>query len=95
MINPNPSLDHQGSKIELYREFNRLLSAAVISQRFRLLLLSNPAKALEAGYAGEFFRLPGEARRRVAAIQANSLADFAQQLNQGFESMTLASGSGD
>jgi hypothetical protein len=71
------------------------LSAAVISPRFRLLLLSNPAKALEAGYGGEYFSLPREARRRVAAIQATSLAEFAEQLNQGFENMSIASWAGD
>ena len=95
MLNPNTALVSQGSTHELCREINRLLSAAVISQRFRLLLLSNPAKALEAGYGGERFLLPGAARRHVAAIQADSLAEFAQQLNQGLESLVLTSWSGD
>ena len=62
------------------QEFSRILTAAVISRQFRQLLLSNPAKAIERGYAGEQFILAREEKNRVAAIRATTLADFALQL---------------
>lgn len=62
------------------QEFSRILTAAVISRQFRQLLLSNPGKAIERGYAGEQFLLAREDKTRVASIRATSLADFALQL---------------
>lgn len=79
----------------LNQEVSRLLSAAVISPRFRQLLLSDPAKALEIGFAGERFDFPREAKRRVASIQAANLADFADQVHRGMSSWAMASWSGD
>ncbi len=67
------------------QEYSRILTAAVINNQFRKLLLSNPAKAIENGYGGEMFSLAREEKRRVAAIRATSLADFASQLNQVLE----------
>ncbi|MEW6180866.1 MAG: hypothetical protein AB1522_13160 [Chloroflexota bacterium] len=61
-------------------EYGRILTAAVISAQFRQLLLSNPAKALAAGFGGEAFQLSNEDRSRLVAIRATSLADFASQL---------------
>ncbi len=66
---------------EVSQEYGRILTAAVISAQFRQLLLSNPAKALAAGFAGEAFHLSSEDRSRLVAIRATSLADFASQLN--------------
>ena len=63
------------------QEVSRLLTAAVISAQFRHVLLSNPAKALNGGYGGEKFNLPHEQQKQVASIRANSLEDFASQLN--------------
>jgi hypothetical protein len=62
------------------QEVSRLLTAAVISNQFRQVLLSNPNKALSSGYGGEKFNLPREQQKRVASIRANTLADFASQL---------------
>lgn len=62
------------------KEISRLLAAAVINQGFCKLLLSSPGKALADGFNGEKFRLPEEETRRVMAIRARSLADFARQL---------------
>jgi hypothetical protein len=70
------------------QEYNRILTAAVINQQFRQLLLANPAKAIERGYAGEKFRLGREDKTRVAAIRATSLADFALQLQQTMQSQS-------
>jgi hypothetical protein len=66
-------------------EYSRILTAAVINLQFRQLLLANPGKAIESGYGGEMFCLAREEKKRVAAIRATSLADFASQLNQVLE----------
>jgi hypothetical protein len=63
------------------KELSRLLSAAVINERFCKLLLANPREALSAGYGGETFHLRAEETRRVGAIRAASLSDFAAQLS--------------
>jgi hypothetical protein len=65
-----------------HQEYSRILTAAVINMQFRQLLLANPGKAIEAGYGGEVFTLAREEKKRVAAIRATTLADFATQLNQ-------------
>jgi hypothetical protein len=56
---------------------SRLITAAVINQSFRSLLLSNPEKALTTGYNGETFRLDRDERELVLSIHATSLSDFA------------------
>ncbi|MFN7036908.1 MAG: hypothetical protein ACK4SN_11140 [Bellilinea sp.] len=66
---------------DVSEEYGRILTAAVISAQFRQLLLSNPAKALAAGFGGEAFHLSSEDRSRLVAIRATSLADFASQLS--------------
>jgi len=63
-------------------EYSRILSAAVISSRFRKMLLADPVKAISDGYSGEIFEIGIEEKSRLAKIQANSLADFAAQLSQ-------------
>jgi len=63
-------------------EYSRILSAAVISSRFRKMLLANPVKAISDGYSGEQFEIGNEEKNRLASIRANSLADFAAQLSQ-------------
>jgi hypothetical protein len=61
---------------------SRLLSAAVINQEFRDLLLTEPAAAASAGYNGEPFQLETDEQELIRTICATSLADFAQQLSQ-------------
>ena len=46
-----PETSDSGSEAEFYR----LLAVAVINSKFRQLLLSNPAQAIEAGYQNEKF----------------------------------------
>jgi hypothetical protein len=65
---------------EVSQEYGRLLTAAVISAQFRKLLLTNPGKAISAGFGGEAFYLDTENRNRVASIRASNLVDFATQL---------------
>lgn len=61
-------------------EVNRLLTAAVVNRRFCRMLLTNPVGALTLGYRGEAFRLNPTELRRISAIRATSLRDFAFQL---------------
>jgi hypothetical protein len=63
-------------------EVSRILTAAVINSHFRQMLLSNPGKAIETGYAGEKFNLGGDEKRKLTAIRASTLADFACQLGR-------------
>jgi hypothetical protein len=75
-------------------EISRLMTAAVINSHFREMLLANPGRALAVGYGGEAFHLVQEEKKHIAAIQANSLADFAKQLTQfqGYVSGACAAG---
>ena len=70
-----PAIDKDPAK-----EYSRILTAAVISSQFRQMLLSNPGKAISAGFAGEAFYLENEEKNRLAAIRATTLADFATEL---------------
>ncbi len=70
------------SPVNFERESSRILTAAVINQRFRNMLLTNPGQALASGYGGEAFHLGREEKDRVASIRASSLEDFAKQLTQ-------------
>ena len=62
-------------------EYSRIMTAAVVNERFRKLLLSNPRMALKSGYGGEAFHLAKEESERISSIQATTLADFARQMN--------------
>jgi hypothetical protein len=61
-------------------EISRLLTAAVINEGFRKMLLTNPELALTKGYKGESFHLSKEERSRITSIHATSLTDFASQI---------------
>jgi hypothetical protein len=61
---------------------SRMMTAAVVNQKFRDLLLSNPEAAMSRGYLGEKFSLNPDEMELVLSIQATSLTDFAQQLLQ-------------
>lgn len=66
--------------IQREREYSRIMTAAVISERFRKLLLSNPEMAIN-GFNGEAFELTADESFKIAAIKAATLADFARQMN--------------
>lgn len=75
-------------------ECGRLIHAAVISRRFRDLLLANPIKSIEDGYCGEKFAFTREEKQQIKHIHASSLADFSNQLLQVIEvSSTLSTAS--
>jgi len=61
-------------------EISRILSAAVINNQFRQLLLQNPLHAVSGGYRGERFSLDPAEQKAIAAIRATNLAEFAAQL---------------
>jgi len=62
------------------REISRILSAAVVNEKFRNLLLSNPGMAIRAGYGGEAFHLAEKDSELISMIRATTLADFATQM---------------
>jgi hypothetical protein len=66
------------------KDLNRMLSAAVVSRRFRNLLLTDPQAALHSGYQGESFQLSENERNAVLAIHAGDLREFAAQLLDEF-----------
>jgi len=61
-------------------EINRLLAAAVVSSQFCNLLLTDPARAIEEGFAGERFNLSDEEQDFILALHVPSLKEFAAQL---------------
>jgi hypothetical protein len=67
-------------------EFGRLIHAALINQRFRQKLLSNPLRSIEDGYCGESFHFPSELKDRIQLIHADSLESFSMQLLQTMNS---------
>jgi len=62
------------------RELSRVISAAVVNQRFRNMLLNDPAAAVSAGYSGERFVLADEEKAQLSRVRAGSLAEFAAQV---------------
>ena len=61
-------------------EVSRLLTAAVINQNFRRLLLADPAAAIKSGFNGENFLLAPHLKDHIVSIRARTLADFASQI---------------
>jgi hypothetical protein len=64
------------------RESLRVLSAAVVSKRFRQILLSDPRRAIASGYAGETFHMDDREIDWMSSIRAENLAEFAHQMNE-------------
>ncbi len=68
--------------------FSRLLAAAVINQGFCDLLLADPVQALAQGFQGEVFPLDFNEKNFLSSIRAESLSDFARQINTYLEKPT-------
>lgn len=62
------------------QEISRLLSAAVISNQFRSMLLCDPVSATARGYSGERFSLENKDIEKLGTIRAETLTEFAAQL---------------
>lgn len=67
-------------------EINRVLAAAVVSQKFCALLLSDPAHAVAQGYAGEQFFLSDAEYDLVLSAKGCSLQEFAQRIGETISS---------
>ncbi|HAF62866.1 MAG TPA: hypothetical protein DCK95_11160 [Anaerolineaceae bacterium] len=63
-------------------EFSRILTAAVINERFRQSLLISPSDAIDSGYHGEIFNVNAQDRAKMEAIHASNLVDFATKIIQ-------------
>jgi hypothetical protein len=61
-------------------ELSRLLSAAVVNDQFRSMLLCDPASAVVGGYEDERFAFDRLEIEKLSAIRATSLREFAAQL---------------
>ena len=67
---------------EIHPEYSRILSAAVINERFRDKLLNDPAKAIATGFNGESFSLSEDERNELSSLKGLSLSEFALQLSR-------------
>lgn len=79
MIKLNNPIIHD-NRYKNGQEINRLLTAAVVNGRFRSMLLNDPVSTATGGYAGEKFSLDNCQMKKLGAIRAATLAEFAAQL---------------
>ena len=63
-------------------EYSRIISAAVINERFRLSLLHSPSQTIDCGYYGEFFNVNAQEKAKIEAIRASNLVEFATGITQ-------------
>lgn len=68
---------------------NELLTAAVVNEPFRRLLLTDAEEALRQGYHGRVLALTAQERAQVLAIQADTFTDFVMQLAEAKQDVTL------
>ncbi len=77
-----PKLFYTSIKFSEAGALSRLISAAVVDSEFRSLLLSSPQTAMTMGYNNEYFCLAEKEIEALISIQADSLSDFAAQLDR-------------
>jgi hypothetical protein len=77
------------SPVALSKNLNRLICAAVVSPRFRAILLSDPVAALAAGYNGENFQLTPAEYAAVTSLHVTTMRDFAAQLLRVMQSAAV------
>lgn len=70
---------HQNQSIQ-HVEIDRLITTAIVSTRFRELLLSDPTTALTDGYNGYNFNLSTDEQTWLIGIEAKNLDDFVTQV---------------
>ena len=66
---------------------HRLFAAAVVSDQFRETLLRKPEEAMANGYLGQAFFLTDQERTIIQSIRADTLTDFAQQVNRALKNV--------
>jgi len=64
---------------------HRLFAAAIVSDQFREVLLSEPEVALAGGYLGQTFILTDHEITIIKNVRAENLTDFAQKVNQALK----------
>ena len=72
------------------KEVNRVLSAAIVSKTFRETLITDPSQAINQGFMGEPFVLTPQEQRMLQAIQAETLEDFASQILDAQQHVSLS-----
>lgn len=72
------------------REYSKILTAAIVNEKFRKLLLTNPGLAIRNGFGGEAFHLGSEDTHRISSIRVSTLAEFARQMNTGLSQPSVA-----
>lgn len=81
---PSSSFDFT-KQVDRPSGLRRLLAAAVVSDQFCQVLLSEPETALAGGYLGQPFVLTEKEKAIIKNVHAQSLADFAQKVNQALK----------
>ena len=81
---------HDESILQKEREYSKILTAAVVNEKFRKLLLTNPGMAIRNGFGGEAFHLGVEETRRISSIRVSTLAEFARQMNSAMARSAIA-----
>ncbi len=61
---------------------SRIFAAAIVNRQFCQMLLQDPHTAVQRGYLGETFSLSKEELDVIVSIRAESLPDFARQVNR-------------
>lgn len=81
---------HDDSILQKEREYSKILTAAVVNEKFRKLLLTNPGMAIRNGFGGEAFHLGADETRRISSIRVSTLAEFARQMNSAMSRPSVA-----
>ncbi len=81
---------HDESILQKEREYSKILTAAVVNEKFRKLLLTNPGMAIRNGFGGEAFHLGVDETRRISSIRVSTLAEFARQMNSAMARSAIA-----
>ena len=79
------------SSKQLSNGLNRIFAAAVVNRQFCQLLLHEPDTALKAGYLGESFSLTSYERDLIISTHAETLTDFARQINNALKEQYISS----
>mgnify|MGYP000847476987 CR=1 FL=1 len=63
-----------------HEEISRIMTAAVVSLKFRKDLLQNPMNAIAQGYGDETFMLAQDQAEQLSKIHAKTLEEFATKI---------------
>jgi hypothetical protein len=63
-----------------HQEISRIMTAAVVSLKFRKDLLQNPMNAISQGFGDETFILERDQAEQISKIHATTLEEFATKI---------------